>query len=56
MTLAEESNGIAEAFVKNLKRDYAKVTLLSDVPTEEASVCSLRVRPLSEQRHCRLSA
>ncbi len=25
-----ESNGIAEAFVKTLKRDYARVTLLSD--------------------------
>lgn len=28
-----ESNGIAEAFVKTLKRDYAKVTLLPDAPT-----------------------
>ena len=27
-----ESNGIAEAFVKTLKRDYAKVTLLPDAP------------------------
>ena len=28
-----ESNGIAEAFVKTLKRDYAKVTLLPDAAT-----------------------
>ena len=28
-----ESNGIAEAFVKTLKRDYARVTLLPDAPT-----------------------
>jgi transposase InsO family protein len=28
-----ESNGIAEAFVKTLKRDYTKVTLLPDAPT-----------------------
>jgi transposase InsO family protein len=28
-----ESNGIAEAFVKTLKRDYARVTMLPDAPT-----------------------
>jgi transposase InsO family protein len=28
-----ESNGLAEAFVKTLKRDYARVTLLPDAPT-----------------------
>lgn len=28
-----ESNGIAEAFVKTLKRDYARVTLLPDAET-----------------------
>jgi putative transposase len=28
-----ESNGIAEAFVKTLKRDYARVTLLPDART-----------------------
>ena len=28
-----ESNGMAEAFVKTLKRDYAKVTLVPDAPT-----------------------
>src|SRR5262245_60383152 len=28
-----ESNGIAEAFAKTLKRDYTNVTLLPDAPT-----------------------
>jgi transposase InsO family protein len=28
-----EGNGLAEAFVKTLKRDYATVTLLPDAPT-----------------------
>lgn len=33
-----ESNGIAEAFVKTLKRDYVRVTLLSDASTTLALV------------------
>ena len=28
-----ESNGIAEAFVKTLRRDYAKLTILPDAET-----------------------
>ena len=33
-----ESNGIAEAFVKTLKRDYARLTILPDAPTTLALV------------------
>ena len=33
-----ESNGIAEAFVKTLRRDYLRVTILPDAPTTLALV------------------
>ena len=31
-----ESNGISEAFVKTLKRDYARISILTDAATTKA--------------------
>jgi hypothetical protein len=46
---APESNGIAEAFVKTLKRDYARLSILPDGEISSLSAgelhCSPRTKP-----------
>jgi putative transposase len=46
---SSESNGIAEAFVKTFKRDYARLSILPDA---ETVIALLNPRSPANQRDC----
>ena len=53
-----ESNGIAEAFVKTLKRDYARLTILPDARDRNAAFCrpgSRTTTPFTRTQACAFS-